>query len=79
MKTALHKLGTLAMTAAISFGVVNLASAEAQHLGGQVTIPASSTERKNDIGLRAHTNIKVFTPTGGWQGVSESVVSAKRG
>jgi len=65
MKTALHKLGTIAMTAAISFGVVSLASAQAQHLGGQVTIPASSTELKKDIGLRAHTNIKIFTPTGG--------------
>src|SRR5271169_4706858 len=65
MKTALHKLGILAMMAAFSLRVVNLASDQTQHRGGQVTIPASSTERKNDIGLRAHTNIKVFTPTGG--------------
>jgi kumamolisin len=65
MKTALHNLGALAITAAFSLGVVNLASAQAQHRGGQVTIPASSTEHKGDIGLRAHTNIKVFTPTGG--------------
>src|SRR5271157_1323621 len=65
MKTALHKMGTIAMTAAISFGVVSLASAQALHLGGQVTIPASSTELTRDIGLRAHTNIKIFTPTGG--------------
>ncbi len=65
MKTALHKFGTVAMTAAISFGAVSLASAQALHLGGQITIPASSTELKRDIGLRAHTNIKIFTPTGG--------------
>lgn len=65
MKTALHTLGTLAMMTGFSFGLVNLASAQAPHLGGQVSIPASSTERKSDIGLRAHTNIKVFTPTGG--------------
>lgn len=65
MKTALSKFGTLVVTAAFSFGAVNLASAQAQHRGGQVTIPASSTERKGDIGLRAHTNIKIFTPTGG--------------
>jgi subtilase family serine protease len=45
--------------------VVTLASAQAQTRGGQVTIPASSTEHKGDIGLRAHTNIKVFIPTGG--------------
>jgi kumamolisin len=60
-----HKLGVLAITVAFSFGVVTLASAQAQTRGGQVTIPASSTEHKGDIGLRAHTNIKVFTPTGG--------------
>jgi kumamolisin len=65
MKTALNKFRTLVVTAAFSFGAVNLASAQAQHRGGQVTIPASSTERKGDIGLRAHTNIKIFTPTGG--------------
>jgi kumamolisin len=60
-----HKLGVLAITVAFSFGVVTLASAQAQTRGGQVTIPASSTEHKGDIGLRAHTNIKVFIPTGG--------------
>src|SRR5208283_1014123 len=65
MKTAIHKLGTLAIAAAFSFGAANFASAQAQHAGGQVTIPASSTELKKDIGLRAHTNIKIFTPTGG--------------
>src|ERR1019366_2285879 len=65
MKTALHKLGTLALTATFSFGVVNLASAQALHSGGQVTIPASSTERKGDIGLRPHTNINIFPPPGG--------------
>jgi hypothetical protein len=48
MKTALHKLGTLALTAAFSFGAVNFALAQAQHSGGQVTIPASSTEHKSD-------------------------------
>jgi|SRR5208283_3545136 len=75
MKTALHKLGTLAITAAFSFGVVNFASAQALHSGGQVTIPASSTERKGDIGLRAHTNIKIFTPTGGMPEASSAATS----
>jgi kumamolisin len=65
MKTALHKFGTLFLMGALSSGVVNFASAQEQHVGGQITIPASSTELRNDIGLRAHTNIKVFTPTGG--------------
>jgi kumamolisin len=65
MKTALYKFGTLGMIAVFSLGAVNFAAAQAQHRGGQVTIPESSTERKGDIGLRAHTNVKVFTPTGG--------------
>ena len=75
MKTALHKFGTLAITAALSFGAVTFASAQAQHRGGQVTIPASSTERNGDIGLRAHTNIKLFTPTGGLPKASAAVSS----
>jgi len=74
MKTALNKFGTLVVTAAFSFGAVNLASAQAQHRGGQVTIPASSTERKGDIGHRAHTNIKIFTPTGGLPKQSTALV-----
>lgn len=65
MKIALYRFVALAITAALSVGVVNVASAQEKHLGGQVTNPASSVERKGDIGLRAHTNIKVFTPTGG--------------
>jgi kumamolisin len=65
MKTALLKIGTLAIMAAFCFGIVNFASAQALRKGGQVSIPASNTERNGDIGLRAHTNIKIFTPTGG--------------
>jgi kumamolisin len=65
MRSALHKFGVPAITVAFSLGMVTLASGQAQPRGGQVTIPASSTERKGDIGLRAHTNIRVFTPTGG--------------
>jgi kumamolisin len=75
MKTALYKFGTLAVAATLSFGAVNFASAQAQHRGGQVTIPESSTERKGDIGLRAHTNIKLFTPTGGLPKASAAVAS----
>jgi kumamolisin len=75
MKTVLHKLGTLLTTAAFSCGAVNLAAAQVEHRGGQVTIPASSTERNGDIGLRAHTNIKVFTPTGGMPQASAAASS----
>jgi kumamolisin len=75
MKTPLYRFGSLALTTAFSLGVVSFATAQAQHRGGQVTIPESSTERKNDIGLRAHTNIKVFTPTGGLPAESAAAVS----
>jgi len=75
MKTTLHKFGTLALIAAFYLGMVNFAAAQAQHRGGQVTIPSSSTERKGDIGHRAHTNIRVFTPTGGLPQDSVAVAS----
>ena len=65
MNSARTKFGVLVVTAALSLGVVTMASGQVQPRGGQVTIPTSSTERKGDIGLRAHTNIRVFTPTGG--------------
>jgi kumamolisin len=75
MKTALRTFGTLGLTAAFSLCAVSFASAQALHRGGQVTIPSSSTERNGDIGLRAHTNIKLFSPTGGLPKVSAAVAS----
>ena len=65
MQSSARKLGTLALMAVLSFGVVNKAFAQEQLRGGQVTTPKSSIERAGDIGLRAHTNIKIFTPRGG--------------
>jgi kumamolisin len=75
MKTALRTFGTLGLTAAFSLCAVSFASAQALHRGGQVTIPSSSTERNGDIGLRAHTNIKLFSPTGGLPKASAAVSS----
>ena len=75
MNIAPHKFGVLALTVAFSFGVVSTASGQAQLRGGQVTIPASSTERVGDIGRRAHTNIRVFTPTGGLPEAGTAVAS----
>ncbi len=37
--------------------------------GGQVIVPDSSVEQPNDIGVRAHTNVSYFVPTGGMRGV----------
>jgi subtilase family serine protease len=64
--SVIRQLGALAIGAVLTLGLAS--SASAQNLrarGGQVTIPASSIERPTDIGRRAHTNIKLFTPTGG--------------
>jgi len=40
-------------------------SAQAQPAGGQVSTPESSIEKPGDTGVRAHTNIEIFTPKGG--------------
>ena len=36
--------------------------------GGQVTTPQSTIEKPGDIGVRAHTNIQIFTPNRGPDG-----------
>jgi kumamolisin len=33
--------------------------------GGTVIVPASSIERPEDAGIRAHTNVQIFIPRGG--------------
>jgi kumamolisin len=38
-------------------------------LAGQVQIPESSIELRGDIGFLAHTNVRVFAPTGGMDGI----------
>jgi len=38
---------------------------QAEPIGGQVVIPDSSIEQPEHIGRNAHTNIKIFVPTGG--------------
>lgn len=37
--------------------------------GGQVQVPNSSIEQQGDIGARAHTNIRVFVPSGGMDNI----------
>jgi hypothetical protein len=75
MQIVLKKLGALAFVAALSCNTVRVASAQEQLRGGQVTVPASSLERRGDISLRAHTNVKVFTPTGGLPEVAHAAIS----
>ena len=55
----------ISLFATLALGIVAPASGQVQMMrGGQVNIPESSIERKGDIGLRAHTNIKLFVPAG---------------
>lgn len=74
MRIVLPKFRTLTLIA-LSLGVTNHVWAQAPIRGGQATTPASSIERKNDIGERAHTNIKVFTPTGGLPQATAAIAS----
>ena len=36
--------------------------AQAPPAGGQISTPQSSIEQPGDVGVRAHTNIQIFTP-----------------
>jgi kumamolisin len=55
------------LTMAIAAGGTILAAGNgrAEPVGGQVVIPDSSIEQPEHIGRIAHTNIKIFVPTGG--------------
>ena len=39
------------------------AHAQAPSPGGQMSTPESSTEKPSDLGVRAHTNIQILTPS----------------
>lgn len=68
------RLGRISVPAAAVLATVFAALPGGQHAlaqsprtprGGQVIAPDSSVEQPGDIGVRAHTNIKYFVPTGG--------------
>lgn len=75
MKTTLERSKAMFISCLLFLGVVSTAWSQARIQGGQVTIPESSVEHKKDIGLRAHTNIKLFTPTGGFPEASSAAIS----
>jgi kumamolisin len=62
MPHVMRVVGASAVLAALTAG-----SANAQHWrpGGQVWVPDSSVEQPDQIGVTAHTNIKIFTPSEG--------------
>jgi len=64
LKTTLQRSKAKFITGALFLGIASTAWCQARIRGGQVTIPESSVEHKEDIGRRAHTNIKLFRPTG---------------
>jgi kumamolisin len=65
----LKNLAPLAGAVALGVGSGLAANAEAPLRGGQIQIPVSSLEDPAEIGGRAHTNIRMFIPKGGLDGV----------
>ena len=57
----------LAWAGAVVLGVLPASAANPRDgwRGGQVEIPGSSVEQPGQVGVRAHTNIKIFVPGGG--------------
>jgi len=68
MKTAfaLSRIASFALSSALLLASTGSALAQTvvRPRGGQVIIPSSSIEKPGDIGRRAHTNYKIFEPTG---------------
>src|SRR6266567_1265192 len=62
-------LSTAISTASMIFSP---AQAGAEPVGGQVLLPDSSIEQADHIGRTAHTNTKIFVPTGGMRNLHPS-------
>src|SRR5258707_923088 len=58
-------LSLLMSTATATASIVFSLGAQAEPVGGQVLLPDSSIEQADHIGRTAHTNTKIFVPTGG--------------
>jgi kumamolisin len=63
--SALRHATSLALGSALLLASTSSLAQQARVRGGQVIVPASSIEKPSDIGRRAHTNYKIFQPTGG--------------
>lgn len=61
-----YLLATLALATSFALLSSNNAVAQTPNHAGHVVIPASSIEHASDIGKRAHTNIRLFIPEGGF-------------
>ena len=55
-------LGLLLRVVAVAMFLADSGHAQPAPSGGQVITPGSSIEKPGDVGLRAHTNIEIFTP-----------------
>jgi kumamolisin len=64
-RTFLTTILSLAGAAALVTGTPGSANAQFAERGGEVTIPESSTELPEQIGVRAHTNFRYFLPKAG--------------
>jgi subtilase family serine protease len=62
-----RRVFTAAGTIALSLGLGMQAFAQAAEHKGMIVVPSSSVERAGDLGKRAHTNIRMFVPAGGFR------------
>ncbi|HKM73027.1 MAG TPA: S53 family peptidase [Stellaceae bacterium] len=67
------------LAGAVAFGALAAGGAYGQVAprGGEVLIPESSQEELTDIGIRAHTNLKMFVPRGGMDNAQPPSFSGK--
>jgi hypothetical protein len=49
----------------VMFGARQALAQQPSPSGGQIIIPGSSVEHPGDVGIRGHTNIEIFVPSGG--------------
>jgi kumamolisin len=72
-----HPASKTGAIASIAVATLLTVAAQAEPIaarGGQVVVPDSSIEYPADIGLHAHTNIRLFVPTGGLDQVAPPTI-----
>jgi kumamolisin len=66
-----NTITAIAATATLLSANISAAQVESRPArGGQIFVPDSSVENPADIGQRAHTNVRLFVPTGGMDRVA---------
>jgi hypothetical protein len=69
MKPRIFLLSLLWIAMTMADPTLSVAGGRPDPVGGQVLIPDTSIEHADHIGRAAHTNTKLFLPTGGMDGI----------